>query len=181
MKDLTDILHESILGNIDSGIEDYVEIADKMAKDLIWIKRVKLDDAVYYEAALFNVTYKAFARAPKMSDDERRAFATFMVCTVSSWECYNWEEAENWEEREYCEANPFILDNIKELNMVNTPANDYQWSKSGSGSFFNFFWDADNIVSLDQEDLLKHQQTQKYTKQLIKVAQKCGLELKPIF
>lgn len=87
MKDLTDILHESILGNIDSGIEDYVEIADKMAKDLIWIKRVKLDDAVYYEAALFNVTYKAFARAPKMSDDERRAFATFMVCTVSSWEC----------------------------------------------------------------------------------------------
>lgn len=181
MKNLTDILHESVLGDVDSTIENYVEMEGKMAKDLAWVKRVKLDDAVHYEAALFNVTYKAFAQASRMSDDERKAFAIFMINATSPWSCFNCDDAESWEEREYCETPSFCIDNIKALNMTNTPGDNYRWSKSGSNSFFNYFWDEDNTRSLDQEDLLKHKQTQKYSKQLIKVAQKYGLGLKPIF
>lgn len=181
MKNLTDILYESVLGNIDSTIEDYVEMEGKMAKDLTWVKHVKIDDAVHYEAALFSVTYKAFARAPRMSDDERRAFGVFMINAASPWGCFNWTDADDWEEREYCEQPSFYIDNIKGLGMVNATADNKRWSKSGSNSFFNYFWDEDNTHSLDQEDLLKHKQTQKYIKQLIKVAQKYGLGLKPIF
>lgn len=180
MKSLKDIL-ESVLENVDAAVENYVEMEDKMAKDLAWVKRVKLDDAVYYEAALFNVTCKAFEQASRMSDDERRAFAAFLSSTVSPWGCYNWEEIDDWEERAYCEAPSFKQEQIDSLDMIHAGADDRRWKMNGSNSFYNFFWDADYIHSLDQEDLLRNSKTQKYVKMLITTAKKYGLSLKTIF
>ena len=180
MKSLKDIL-ESVLGNVDAAVENYVEIADKMAKDFAWIKKIKLNDAVYFEAALFNVTYKAFADALKMSDDERRAFAAFLSNTVSPWGCYNWEEIDNWEERAYCEDPSHKQEQIDSLDMIHAGAYDRRWKMNGSNSFYNFFWDADYIHSLAQEDLMRNSKTQKYVKMLITTAKKYGLSLKTIF
>lgn len=182
MRNLAHILSESILGDIDSTVEEYVEIANKMAKDLAWIKRLKLNNAVYFEAALFNVTYRAFGTALKMTDDERRVLASLMSTAVSPFMCYNWEDIEDWEEREYAEEGLSMRsDQIDALGMMQAGVEDYRWNVLGSGSFYHYFWDADYIHSLDQEDLLKHPTTQKYTKQLIKVVDKYGLKLKPIF
>ena len=172
---------EGILGNVESDIENYVEIANKMAKDFAWIKKIKLNDAVYFEAALFYVTFKTFAAAPKMSDDERRAFAAFLSNTVSPWGCYNWEEIDNWEERAYCEDSSHKQEQIDYLDMIHAGTEDYRWKMNGSNSFYNFFWDADYIHSLDQEDLLRNSKTQKYVKMLIQTAKKYGLNLKTIF
>ena len=180
MKSLKDIL-ESVLENVDAAVENYVEIADKMAKDFAWIKKIKLNDAVYFEAALFYVTFKTFAAATKMSDDERRAFAAFLSSTVSPWGCYNWEEIDEWEEREYCEAPSFKQEQIDSLDMIHAGVDDYRWKMYGSNSFYNFFWDADYIHSLDQEDLLRNSKTQKYVKMLITTAKKYGLSLKTMF
>ena len=180
MKSLKDIL-ESVLGNVDATVENYVEIADKMAKDFAWIKKIKLNDAVYFEAALFYVTFKTFADATKMSDDERRAFAAFLSNTVSPWGCYNWEEIDNWEDRAYCEDTSHKQEQIDYLDMIHAGADDYRWKMNGSNSFYNFFWDADYIHSLDQEDLLRNSKTQKYVKMLVTTAKKYGLSLKTIF
>lgn len=182
MKNLIQVLSESILGDIDSTVEEYVEIANKMAKDLAWIKRLKLNDAVHFEAALFNVTYGAFGTALKMTNDERRVLAALMSTAISPYICYNWEDIEDWEEREYAEEGLSMRsDQIDALGMMQADVNDSRWKAQGSNSFYHYFWDADYIHSLDQEDLLKHLNTQKYTKQLIKVVDKYGLKLKPIF
>ena len=176
------MLSESILGDIDSTIEEYVEIANKMAKDLAWIKRIKLNNAVHFEAALFNVTQYSFRVAPEMTGEERRVMSALMSTAVSPFICYNWEDIEDWEEREYAEEGLSLRsDQIDALGMMQADANDYRWDARGSNSFYHYFWDPDYIHSLDQEDLLKHPDTQKYSKRLIKVVDMYGLKLKPIF
>ena len=172
---------EGILGDIDTDVENYVEAFDKMKKAFTWVKQIKVDDAVYYEAALFNITQGAFRKANPKSDPEfKRLLGFFMVSTWSPWSCDNAEETENWEERTYSKSiypDPRSVD----LDIIEAKPDDYRWNLIGSGSFYHFFWDSDYIHSLDQEELLINKKTQTYSKKLQDTAAKLGLKLKPIF
>lgn len=171
---------EGILNSVESDIENYVELRDRMEKDLAWVKHIKQQDAVYYEAALFNITQDAFRKATSKSDAEFKwLLANFMAATLSPWTCYNSDECDDWEERIYDKVE-FRFDEL-DSNILNAGPDDYRWNWSGSNSFYHFFWDGDYIHSLDQEDLLCDRKTQKYSKKLQDTASKYGLKLKPIF
>lgn len=177
MKSLQQI-SEGILNGLDNDIEDYVEVRDRMEKDLKWVKQIKPDDAVYYEAALFNITQGAFRRAGKSDPEFKRLLAIFMVVAHSPWTCFNSDECENWEEREYTKHE---LPGSVDADILVAAPDDYRWSWNGSNSFYHFFWDGDYIHSLDQEDLLVNKKTQTFSKKLQDMASKHGLKLKPIF
>lgn len=180
MKDLANMF-EGILGDIESGIEDYVELLDRMKKDLAWVRRIRLDDAVYYEAAFFNVTRNSFHRASNKTHAElKRLLANFMVAAYPKYGCDNVaDDIDNWEERTYSKIQ-FRPDD-EDTDILHAQPDDYRWIIYGSGSFYHFFWDADYTHSLDQEELLVDKKTQQYSKKLINIAHKYGLELDPIF
>lgn len=180
MRTLTKLC-EGILDDAWSGVENYVEEFDKMKKDLAWVQRLKSDDAVYYEAALFNVTQDGFRQATnRASDDFKRSLARFMVAACCKYVCTNTDDdIDNWEERVY-DKREFMPDDL-DTDILNAKPDDYRWNWHGSGSFYNFFWDPDYIHSLDQEDLLDCKRCKDYSKKLLKVAQKYGLNMKPIF
>lgn len=171
---------EGILGDIESDIEDYVEILDRMKKDFAWVQRLRMDDAVYYEAALFNVTQDGFRQASRSNAEFKRNIANFMVATCCPYVCVNVDDdIDNWDEREYGKRE--FMPNDADTDILNAGPDDYRWSWHGSGSFYHFFWDADYVHSLDQEELLTNKKCQDFSKKLLKVAKKYGLNLKPIF
>lgn len=180
MQSLTTVC-EGILNGLDDDLENYVELCDRMGKDLKWVQQIKLEDAVYYEAALLNVTHSAFRYAALRGDDEyKRNLAIFMACTHSPYVCTNaYEDIENWEEREY-EVTPFP-DSVQASGILDAGPTDPRWKWTGSNSFYHYFWDADYIHSLDQEELLDGKRSQEYSKKLVAVAAKYGMKLKPIF
>lgn len=168
----------SILGDIDSIISDYVEMYDLMVHDLQWINHIKLNDVVYYEAALFNVTQDGFRQATNKAPDEfKYALLRFMGATRINFSCYNYDGCENWEEREYCNEPGFDWS----PDMLNISPSDPRWKWSNYPSFYHIWWDAEYKHSLDQEDLLTSKKCQEYSKKLLNVAKKYGLNMKPIF
>lgn len=170
---------EGILNGIDKDIEDYVEVQDRMERDMKWVRRIKYEDAVYYEAALFNITQDAFRKAYRSGTDFKRLLAILMVTTYSPWTCFNSDECENWEERDYGETQ-FGYDDAN-IDILDAAPDDYRWNWNGSNSFYHFFWDGDYIHSLDQEDLLTNKKTQTFGKKIQDIAARHGLKLKPIF
>lgn len=173
---------EGILGNIESDIENYVEAFDKMKNDLRWMDNIKIDDAPYIEAALFNVTYEAFRKCSNNADAEyKRLLAIFMNTANVKYSCFNFDGIDNWEEREYEHTPSFVGRDDVAKEMLSADPDDYRWHWNGSNSFYEYFWEADYIHSLDQEDLLDSKKCQQYSKKLIAIAKKYGLNLKPIF
>lgn len=185
MKSLQQYISESILGDFNKDLENYVELDNRLAQELSWVKKIKLDDAVHYEAALFDCTYNIFRdiTSRKLRSDQLRAFALFMKNAQSRFACYNADETDGWEEREYDEAQ---TDNFGEdimqdfLNAYKDPT-DYRWRWNGSNSFYHYWWDPDYVHSLDQEDLLVSKETQQYVKRLMAALKHCGINIKPIF
>ncbi|MDE7346343.1 MAG: hypothetical protein K2N48_06350 [Muribaculaceae bacterium] len=186
MRSLSDVcgglLGEGILGDVESGIEDYIEELDKMKKDLAWVRQLKAEDAPHYEAALFNVTQDGFRQATNHAPtDFKRSLGDFMLAAWSPWTCYNTDDdIDNWEERSYAKSR-YPDARATDSEIVNADPDDYRWNWHGSGSFYNFYWDPDYIHSLDQEDLLDGKKCKEYTKKLLKVAKKYGLNVRPIF
>ena len=179
MRSLTNIC-EGILGDFESGLEDYVEIPDRMKKDLVWVQRLPIKDAVYYDAALFNVSHAALRDANENGAEFKRLLANFMVAAYPKYRCDNTDdEIDNWEERTYSKAQ-FRPDD-EDTDILHAHPNDYRWNWFSTGNFYHFFWDADYTHSLDQEELLVDKKTQQYSKKLIATAKKYGLNLKPIF
>lgn len=174
---------EGILNNVEDDIENYVEVLDRMTNDLKWMNGLKQEDAVYFDAALFNITQDAFRKcASSASDEYKHLLAVFMNATLFKYGCVNFEDTENWEEREYDDLSQMrgYRSEVPE-EMLEAEPNDYRWKWTGSNSFYHFFWDPDYTHSLDQEDLLVHKKTQTYSKKLQDIASKYGLKLKPIF
>lgn len=179
MKSLQQIC-EGILNGLDNDIEDYVEVRDRMEKDLKWVKQIKPVDAVYYEAAWFNITRDAFRKAHRSDAEFKRLLAIFMVAACLPYVCYNTDDGiDNWEERLYSKRE-FWPDDA-DTDILHATPDDYRWNWIGSGSFYDFFWDGDYIHSLDQEELLTNKKTQNFSKKLRNIAAKHGLKLKPIF
>ncbi len=176
-------LLEGILSGPDADIEEYVEMKQHIERDLQWVQKIKLDDAVFLEGALFNCMRNAFIAASKkhLTPDELKVLQYIMVYAVSPFGCYNYDECDDWEQREYGDNDSRAYNAEYYTNFVNASIDDPRWGWSGSNSFYMFFFEPDYNHSIDQEELLVHRKTQQYSKQIIKTARKYGLNLNPIF
>lgn len=178
-------MYEGILGDIETEMENAVEMRSRMETDLLWIANIPENRAPHFEAAMFNVSQDAFRQcAGGASAEFKYNFAVFMAALLQfDWSCDNFDTTDNWEEREYTKRSSLIK---KELlrdaqEMIDAKPNAPEWNWNYGGSFYHWWWDPDYTHSLDQEDLLDGKYCQMYSKQLLTVARKYGLKLKPIF
>jgi hypothetical protein len=173
MKHLTTVIYEALSG-------DSTKLSNDIKKDFKRINNIDIEDAVYYEAALYACTHPGFELADdgKLTPDQLKALQYVLIDGWSKWTCDIEEYPETWTERTYDEG----YGSGASYELADEDAADpesVRWSMGSSNSVFEFFWDWDYRKDLHNRKLQNDPKTRKFKTEISKVMKKYGLDWQP--